>query len=132
MHSSEQGSALTGANTDARGTRLKFESRSRFAIGGRENRFLGGCLEPESVIFFVRADPEPCDHIPLPHTDRAIVITNTDHTDSVPAFFKLKGGMIRVAFPERILLAGEFLHRWWKRVEGFPKPAMRSADHGRS
>jgi hypothetical protein len=60
------------------------------------------------------------------------VLANADNADSIASFFKAKGSVVRVSFPERVFLSRYFLNWRRERVEMLPKTTMRSADHGKS
>lgn len=56
--------------------------------------------ESETIVFRVRADPEPRDDFALTDAERAMVLADSYHTDAIPPFLEFQGLMERVPLPE--------------------------------
>lgn len=111
------------------------ESRLKFCSGAvamRSEKVAIRVLKPEAVVLLVRANPEPGDHVALAHTQRAVVIANTNDADAVPPLFEPQRRVIWIAPPERVFITRELLDTWWQRVEVLPETRVRFADHGKS
>lgn len=80
----------------------------------------------------VCADPEPSNDVAFTNSERAVLIADANHTDSIASFLKAKRRMMRVTPPQRVLLASELLHSGRKDFEALPEAPVRSAGHGRS
>jgi hypothetical protein len=46
--------------------------------------------ESESIVFFVRTDPKPDDHIAFPQSDRSEVVSDSHNAYPISAFFKFE------------------------------------------
>ena len=68
-------------------------------------------LEMETIVFLVRADPEPRNDIALTQTDRPVVIADAHHADAIAPLLVFQRRMEGVALPERIFLPCELLDR---------------------
>jgi len=63
-------------------------------------------------------------------TNGPVMIADSDYANSITALFEMQRRVNRVAFPQGIFFAGEFLGSERQRL--FPKAAIRPASHGRS
>jgi hypothetical protein len=89
-------------------------------------------LEPKPVIIFVRANPKPQNSIAFAQAKYTVMIADSHNTYVVASFFKPKGRMKWIAFPNCVFLSCEILNRGRQFLESLPETPMRLADHGSS
>jgi hypothetical protein len=60
--------------------------------------------ESETIVFGVRADPEPGDDFALTDAKRAMVLADSDDTGAIAPFLEFQGGMERIFLPQGVFL----------------------------
>jgi len=55
---------------------------------GRSRNSFVDASEAEAIVFLVRPDPEPSDHVAFPHSDGTAMLADADDANSVAPFLK--------------------------------------------